>query len=225
MEIAGNAVHPPSAPAQSDDARDAARSALSSDFETFLRMLTAQMEYQDPLNPLQSTDFAVQLATFSGVEQQVRTNDLLTGLSAKLATSGMAQLASWIGTEIRTEGEIFFDGSPVELLPNPKQGADTAFLIVRDAAGNVVARNHMPPSQQPLTWAGVDPTGMPYPPGLYRFEVESQLQGDVIGTTPVEHYALVKEVRNEAAGPVLVMGGGATVPIDAVLSVRAASLP
>ena len=39
--------------------------ALSSDFETFLVMLTAQMENQDPLNPLDSQDFAIQLATFS----------------------------------------------------------------------------------------------------------------------------------------------------------------
>ena len=47
---------------------------LSSDFETFLKMLTVQLENQDPLNPVDSADYAVQLATFSGVEQQVQTN-------------------------------------------------------------------------------------------------------------------------------------------------------
>ena len=49
---------------------------ISSDFNTFLRMLTVQMQNQDPLNPIDSADYAVQLATFSGVEQQVRTNQL-----------------------------------------------------------------------------------------------------------------------------------------------------
>ena len=44
---------------------------LSSDFETFLKMLTTQMQNQDPLNPVDSTDYATQLATFSSVEQQV----------------------------------------------------------------------------------------------------------------------------------------------------------
>lgn len=55
--------------------------ALTSDFDTFLRMLTVQMQNQDPLDPVDSADYAVQLATFSGVEQQVRTNELLTELS------------------------------------------------------------------------------------------------------------------------------------------------
>lgn len=54
-----------------------ASASLSSDFEVFLQMLTAQMKYQDPLNPVDSTDYATQLATFSGVEQAVLTNDLL----------------------------------------------------------------------------------------------------------------------------------------------------
>ena len=46
----------------------------------FLKLLTTQMQNQDPLNPIDSTDYAAQLATFSGVEQQVRTNSLLADL-------------------------------------------------------------------------------------------------------------------------------------------------
>lgn len=47
------------------------------DFTTFLTMLATQIKNQDPLNPMDGADFAVQLATFSGVEQQVQTNMLL----------------------------------------------------------------------------------------------------------------------------------------------------
>jgi flagellar basal-body rod modification protein FlgD len=47
-----------------------ASSGLSSDFETFLKMLTTQLKNQDPMNPVDSADYAVQLATFSSVEQQ-----------------------------------------------------------------------------------------------------------------------------------------------------------
>ncbi|MFV2001871.1 MAG: flagellar hook capping FlgD N-terminal domain-containing protein, partial [Paracoccaceae bacterium] len=53
---------------------------VNSDFETFLKLLTTQLKNQDPLKPVDSSDFAVQLATFSSVEQQVKTNDLLTSL-------------------------------------------------------------------------------------------------------------------------------------------------
>ena len=58
-------------------AATAETSLIGNDFNTFLVMLTTQLQNQDPLNPIESSDYAVQLATFSGVEQQVRTNQLL----------------------------------------------------------------------------------------------------------------------------------------------------
>lgn len=51
------------------------------------------MENQDPLNPTDSSEYVQQLATFSGVEQAVLTNDLLTALMVQMNTTGMAQLA------------------------------------------------------------------------------------------------------------------------------------
>ncbi len=74
---------------------------LSSDFQTFLKMLTTQARNQDPLNPMDSSDYAQQLATFSGVEQQVRTNTLLESLAAQLGGGGLTQYASWVGMEAR----------------------------------------------------------------------------------------------------------------------------
>ena len=73
---------------QSNSAANAA-GTISSDFETFLRLLTTQMQNQDPLNPMESTEFASQLAQFSAVEQQVRSNELLVGLQAGLQTLGL----------------------------------------------------------------------------------------------------------------------------------------
>ena len=78
----------------------AAPSKITSDFNTFLRMLTVQMQNQDPLKPIDSADYAVQLATFSGVEQQVRTNQLLADMQGKFQQLGMSEMASWIGKEV-----------------------------------------------------------------------------------------------------------------------------
>ena len=50
---------------------------MAGDFETFLKLLTAQLRNQDPLQPMDSTEFVAQLASFSAVEQQVRANDRL----------------------------------------------------------------------------------------------------------------------------------------------------
>ena len=87
---------PPLFSGQRDTKQAQKTAALSSDFETFLKMLTVQMENQDPLNPVDSADYAVQLATFSSVEQQVRTNDLLSSLAATMASGGIESLGQWV---------------------------------------------------------------------------------------------------------------------------------
>ena len=195
--------------------------ALSSDFETFLTMLTVQMKNQDPLNPIQSSDFAVQLATFSGVEQQVRTNELLTRLAEGFAASGMSGFASWIGQEVRSSGPAAFDGTPLTLLTGePSANGNATFLVVRDRAGLPVARTPVVEGTGPISWAGVRPDGTPFPPGLYSFEIEEVRDDTVVATRGLEHYARVTEVRSGANGPVLVLAGGATVDAGDVVAVR-----
>ena len=75
------------------------RAILSSDFDVFLQMLTAQARYQDPLEPVDSSEYASQLAQFSMVEQQVLTNDLVENLMSALTSSETGNMAQWIGME------------------------------------------------------------------------------------------------------------------------------
>ncbi len=197
-------------------------SAISSDFETFLKMLTTQMKNQDPLNPLESTDFAVQLATFSGVEQQVRTNDLLSDLTEALGGSAIAEYAGWIGREVRSDGQVAFDGAPLTLFPAGGAASDLpSSLVVRDASGAPVSRVPLPGATEPFVWAGVGAGGAPFPPGRYSFEIEQTEGGSVVGTVPVEHYATVREIRSDSAGAVLILNGGVSVPASEVSAVRA----
>jgi flagellar basal-body rod modification protein FlgD len=193
---------------------------LSSDFDTFLRMLTVQMQNQDPLNPIESTDYAVQLATFSGVEQQVRTNQLLADMQARFQQMGMAEMASWIGKEARSDAPVRFDGSPVTLSPNPAQGATSAVLVVRDAQGALVSRAELPPGTQPYLWLGADATGTPLPPGNYALSLESMQGANVLSTTPMEHYARVVEARGTSEGTKLVLAGGIEVAATRVTALR-----
>jgi flagellar basal-body rod modification protein FlgD len=160
----------------------AAPSKITSDFNTFLRMLTVQMQNQDPLKPIDSADYAVQLATFSGVEQQVRTNQLLADMQGKFQQLGMSEMASWIGKEARSPAPVLYDGSPVTLSPNPAVGADRAVLVVRDAQGNLVSREEIPVSAEPYQWLGAGADGAPLPPGVYSIELES-LSGERVITT------------------------------------------
>lgn len=203
---------------------DAAEVEISSDFETFLKMLTVQMQNQDPLNPVDSSDYAVQLATFSGVEQQVQTNDLLKGLSALLGTNGMAQMAGWVGKEARAPAAAYFDGDPITIAPNPASIADKAQIVVQNAAGQEVDRFDIPVSAEPIKWSGLDSSGYPRDLGLYSFEVVSFVGGEALAQDPVEVYSTVTEVRSQGGETVLILEGGAAVAASQVSALRDPSL-
>ena len=198
-----------------------AATTISSDFNTFLRMLTVQMQNQDPLNPIDSADYAVQLATFSGVEQQVRTNQLLADIQGRFQQLGMAEMASWIGKEARSAAPVRYDGSAVSLSPNPAVGANRAVLVVKDAQGTLVSREEIPVSAEPYQWLGAGIDGNPLPAGSYTIELESLNGETVIATTPVEHYARVIEAKGGGtSGTRLVLVGGAEVLASDVTALR-----
>ena len=196
------------------------KSLISSDFTTFLRMLTAQMENQDPLDPMKTEEFATQLATFSGVEQQVRSNTLLEQIAGRLGLSGISAYAGWIGQEARAAMPAKFSGQPIEVLPGYAAGADAAKLAVRDAAGQVVQTQAVAPGTERVQWAGVAADGTPFPAGLYRFEVESFQRGQSLGIRPAEVYAELTEARLIGGQPMLIFAGDTVVAPDQVTGLR-----
>lgn len=219
-----NPVPASAAPTGTGGNDPATRNALiGSDFQTFLTMLTTQMKNQDPLNPVDSSDFAVQLATFSGVEQQVRGNELLASLAAQLGVMGMAQLSGWVGMEVRAAAPAIFDGQPIPLAPQPAPAADRAVLVVRDARGEEVQRQDLTLPATPLEWAGTAANGRILPAGQYTFEVESFARDGLLSVTPVETFSRVVEARVEDGQTLLVLEGGAEVPAAEITGLRAAN--
>jgi flagellar basal-body rod modification protein FlgD len=192
---------------------------ISSDFNTFLTMLTTQLKNQDPLNPMDNSEYAVQLATFSGVEQQVKTNTLLESLGAQLGLSGLTTYAGWVGKDARADMPVWYSGKPVTLAAEPDPKADKAELVVTDATGAVVARQQVPLDARTVTWTGLDPQGVAMPTGRYTFALESFTQGARIATTPAEAYVRVIEVRGGAT-PTLVFEGGIEVEVTKITALR-----
>ncbi|MDS9466063.1 flagellar hook capping FlgD N-terminal domain-containing protein [Paracoccus sp. MBLB3053] len=193
--------------------------SIGGDYLTFLRMLTTQLQNQDPLNPMEGSEFAVQLATFSGVEQQVRTNELLAQLVE--GTGGtLSQLADWIGREIRTTSEVWFDQDPLTLVIEPEDEAESVTLVTLDSQGREVRREEIGTGSGEVDWLGRDANGEPLPSGSYRFRLECLRDGELIGIKDVGVYARVTGAEIGSAGPRLILEGNLAVGVDEVTALR-----
>ena len=221
MDISPTGTGAGSSAAPVTDAASASNSNITADFETFLNMLTTQMKNQDPLNPVESSDFAVQLATFSGVEQQVITNDLLRAMGAADSFGGLSQHAAWVGMDARSTAPIRLAGNPVDLHYDLPLGAVAADLVVRDSSGLELHRLAVA-GPGPLVWDGTGATGAALPPGDYAVTLESRDSAGAVTVDPVSSYARVAELRADPGGPVVVLEGGAVVPVAAITALRAA---
>jgi flagellar basal-body rod modification protein FlgD len=189
-------------------------------------MMTTQIKNQDPLNPMSADQLAVQLATFSGVEQQTKTNDLLAQLLGQNALTGMGQMVGWVGKEARIAAPAYFDGStPVTLSPNPAQAATKAVLVVTDQAGREVSRTELPLGTSDYAWQGRDSQGKALAKGLYTLTLESWQGDKVLEKSMVEHYGKISEIRSTSNGVSALLPGGVEALVADITAIRQGATP
>jgi len=198
--------------------------ASSSDFSTFLTLLTTQLKNQDPLKPLESTQFIAQLASFSAVEQQVKTNGALTQIQNLLGGSPAAGLASWIGLDVRVSSDPIFSGKPIDAYVKPAPTAEKADLVVTNDAGKIIDRVPLDMATDTISWSGHQLDGTLAPPGKYHFSVESFLGGKLIDAHQAPIYQRVREARIDTGSTLLVLSDGQKIPADQVSAMRDSSI-
>lgn len=192
----------------------------SSDFKTFLTLLTAQMRNQDPLKPMDSTEFVAQLASFSSVEQQVETNSKLGELLAKFTNNPANGLSEWLGKEVRREGSTEFDGRPVDINVDIQPSADSARLVVRDENAAIIYSQQLDPNAEVAKWDGSSQGNEVAPAGRYSFAVESYADGTLLETNPGSVFDLVTEVRLDAGNTLLIFKDGTALQAEDASAVR-----
>lgn len=192
------------------------------DFETFLKMLTAQIRNQDPLNPMEGADFAVQLATFSGVEQQVRTNDLLEQMSGQFGAESLSTYSDWIGRQVRTTGQVYFGDDSLVMEIKPDAAADRVVLVTKDSFGRKVSAEDIGAGEGLVEWYGRDKAGDRLPKGLYSFSVESYLGDKLLSSSAAPSYSTVHEVQRSNGKISFLLDGGAVAGLDQIDALTAA---
>ncbi|MBB97786.1 MAG: flagellar basal body rod modification protein [Rhodobacteraceae bacterium] len=208
------------ASAASNTTTTTSEATLSSDFETFLKMLTAQAMYQDPLEPLDSSEYASQLAQFSMVEQQVLTNENLGIVQAQVAMTNMELLSGMIGLEARSFAGAYYDGTPITVTPNPAAAADTVYLAVYNEDGQEVDRRILPVSADPIEWSGTNSNGDPLPDGHYTFNVESWAEDEKLLDEPAATYSQILEAQSLNGQTVVIIKGGTAIATAAITGLR-----
>ncbi|MEM9125976.1 MAG: flagellar hook capping FlgD N-terminal domain-containing protein, partial [Pseudomonadota bacterium] len=181
---------------------------------------TAQARNQDPLEPLDSSQYASQLAQFSMVEQQVQTNDLLSSLSNALGGVKLDELANWVGMDVRTASAFQFDGRPVTLFAAPDATADEVFLVVRSSDGTVIERAGVSPQEAEFVWAGTDSSGQPIASGTYVATLESYRDGTLLSENTAASYGRVREAQAGDDTVLLTLTSGVQVTADQVTAIR-----
>ena len=192
----------------------------ASDFETFLTLLTAQMRNQDPLEPVDSTEYVAQLASFSAVEQQVATNEKLDALLAAFAVDEAAELTTCIGRSVDAERPVIFEGTPLDISFPPAPEATQHAVVIRNADGAIVHREPIAGDATSVVWPGTVTGGTAPIDTTYTVARESTLADGSIETATGRALSTVTEVRITDAGPVLRTESGAQSTIGEITALR-----
>lgn len=194
---------------------------LAENFDTFLTLLTTQLKNQDPLNPMDSTEFTNQLVQFSGVEQAISTNKNLEKLIALNENGNATSLLGYLGKDVRIESDqALLQSGTAKWEYTLDENASEALLTVTDLNGKIIytAPAVKTAGKHEFVWDGKDNAGLQVADGAYRLGVSAlDITGGKIGTG-VTTTGRVSAVET-ADGEDLLTINGQPVPAGKVLSV------
>src|SRR5690606_30888613 len=118
---------------------DASRNTLASDYQSFLNLLVAQVSNQDPLEPMESSQFVSQLAQLTQVEQSVQVNTQMEALHRQLSLNAALSETALIGREMPVPSKNFsLDENGARFAYELGKAAETVLLHIRYASSALV---------------------------------------------------------------------------------------
>lgn len=190
--------------------------------EEFLKLLTTQLQQQDPLNPQDGTQFVTQLAQFTTLERLVNIEQSMMNVAGASMVTNATLAADFIDATVRAKGDSFsFEGTPEKLHFELGGEAPKVTVEVVDAKGEVVKTidTEGTAGSNTVTWDGTNQDGSIAKAGTYTFRVSAEDAdgGDVSVNTSIE--ATVLSVSFKGGVPHLVLDNGTTVPLGDALEV------
>jgi flagellar basal-body rod modification protein FlgD len=198
--------------------------------DAFLKLLMAQLSNQDPLNPVQGTEFVTQLSQFSLVEQSVQQSTSLTNIGTQLQGLSNADATSLVGKTVTVSGSGMAYNGVLATSGNVTLGgsAQSVTVSISDSNGNVVRTMQLgsePAGALTVNWNGLNDSGQQQAAGNYTLNVTAtdangqpvNVSQNVTGT--------VTQVNFSQGYPQLTLSTGTVVPISNLISVGSGATP
>lgn len=185
---------------------------LSASYEMFLQLLTTQLQTQNPLDPMDSTEFTSQLATYAALEQQISTNDKLDEVISGLDSLSLSSGVGYLGYSIEADTDtlsVSDDGS-VDANWKYSLGSDASetTLTVVDSDGNTVwtGTGETSSGSHSFTWDGTDTSGNAVEAGDYTLQVSATTSSGTAITSSISIAGTVTAVDSSSGSAVLELG-------------------
>jgi flagellar basal-body rod modification protein FlgD len=217
-------VNPMTSSATVSGAAGGTSGAQGADFNMFLKLLTTQMQNQDPLDPMDTFQYTQQLVQYSQVEQSIQQTGLLRDLLARMTSNDMAQASGLIGREVEFDSTVSGLGSgPASWSWSVPHKAAAITAEVLDSSGWVVATRTIDPvsTSGRFDWDGLLAGGNRAQEGAYVLKLSAK---DGSGATiPATIHSLGKvEQVVQSQGELWLDVGGASLPMSDLLRIAAA---
>ncbi len=190
--------------------------------DEFLTLFTAQLRYQNPLNPLDSAEFTSQLAQFSSLEQLQGINSQLQNLLVQEKVSQADIGTGLIGKKVHVAGNQIYMKDGAEIPYSLPADASGVKVIVCDASGKQVKEivaGQQKAGRNSITWDGRDSAGNALPEGTYTFKVEAiDTSGQPLTATTMVA-GTVTGVTFRDTDMELIMDDGTTVRLNDILDI------
>jgi flagellar basal-body rod modification protein FlgD len=181
---------------------------LADNFQTFLTLLTTQLQNQNPLDPLDTNQFTQQLVQFAGVEQQLKSNDQLKSLIEIEKSAQATQALVYVGNTVAVDGsKAAFDKSATWNFHSDKDTSAT--ITITNSAGQTAYTGsyNLKQGSSSFVWDGKGNNGVQWPAGTYTLTATGKDSSGNNVAISTEVQGIVDSVDLSASPPLLSIGG------------------
>jgi len=206
-------------------ANSLASQQIAGNFQSFLTLLTTQLQNQNPLDPLDTNQFTQQLVEFAGVQQQLNTNDSLSTLVSLQQATQSTEALSYVGKTAIVKGNTATMTNSTAVWAVSIPTASTMDVSIANSTGQTVFTgtfNVAAGDNQPFEWNGQGSDGTQWPDGNYTLSATAKdSTGNSVGVTTAVG-GVVSSVDLTQSPPLLTIGGQ-TYTVSQVQSIVAPS--